>query len=60
MPPNTFAPEKCGRQMKLFDDTDYEKLERLDKAMDSIRNRFGSNAVMRASAMGEEETERKK
>lgn len=54
------SKEDCGRQMKLFDDTDYEKLERLDKAMDSIRNRFGSNAVMRASAMGEEETERKK
>ena len=52
--------EDKGRQMSLFDNTDYEKLERLDKAMDSIRNRFGSNAVMRASAMGEEETERKK
>ena len=52
--------EDCGRQMNLFDDTDYEKLERLDKAMDSIRNRFGSNAVMRASSMREEEAERKK
>ena len=46
--------EDCGRQMNLFDDTDYEKLERLDKAMDSIRNRFGSNAVMRASSMRED------
>ena len=40
--------------MNLFDDTDYEKLERLDKAMDSIRDRFGSNAVMRASSMRED------
>ncbi len=38
-----------NRQMSLFDDTDYEKLERLDKAMDSIREKFGENAVRRAS-----------
>lgn len=40
-----------GRQMSLFDNTDYEKLEKLDKAMDSIRERFGSQAVQRASFM---------
>lgn len=40
--------ENC-RQMDLFDTTDYEKLERLDKAVDSIRNRFGSDAIMRAA-----------
>ena len=38
-----------SRQLSLFDTTDYEKLERLDKAMDSIRERFGSGAVKRAS-----------
>lgn len=38
-----------SRQMNLFDNTDYEKLEKLDKAMDSIRARFGSGAVQRAS-----------
>lgn len=35
--------------MSLFDDTDYEKLERLDRAMDSIREKFGTEAVRRAS-----------
>jgi len=43
--------ENQGRQMSLFDDTDYEKLEKLDKAMDSIRTRFGSGAVLRASSL---------
>ena len=38
-----------GRQMNLFDNTDYEKLEKLDKAMDNIKSRFGAGAVSRAS-----------
>ena len=38
-----------GRQMDLFDNTDYEKLEKLDRAMDNIKNRFGAGAVSRAS-----------
>ena len=38
-----------GRQLSLFDDSDHEKLERLDRAMDSIRERFGADAVKRAS-----------
>ena len=38
-----------NRQLTLFDDTDYEKLERLDRAIDSIRERFGADAVQRAS-----------
>ena len=38
-----------SRQLSLFDTTDYDKLQRLDKAMDSIRERFGSGAVKRAS-----------
>lgn len=45
--------ENAGRQMTLFDDTDYEKLEKLDKAMDSIRRKFGSGAVKRASSIRE-------
>lgn len=48
--------ESSGRQMNLFDETDYEKLEKLDKAMDSIRRKFGAGAVQRASAMREEDT----
>ena len=43
--------EDQGRQMSLFDTTDYEKLEKLDRAMDAIRTRFGSGAVQRASNM---------
>lgn len=49
------AKEDGGRQMSLFDDTDYEKLEKLDKAMDSIRDRFGTGAIRRASALQEDE-----
>lgn len=44
-----------NRQMSLFDDTDYEKLERLDNAMDSIRKRFGTDAIKRASFLDKEE-----
>jgi len=38
-----------GRQMTLFDDADYEKREKLDRVMDSIRERFGTDSVKRAS-----------
>ncbi|MDE6055660.1 MAG: DNA polymerase IV, partial [Lachnospiraceae bacterium] len=37
------------RQLTLFDHTDYEKLEKLDQAIDSIRKRFGADAIQRAS-----------
>lgn len=40
------------RQWNMFDDTDYEKLERLDTAIDSIRRRYGIDAVKRASFLG--------
>ncbi len=43
--------EDRGRQMSLFDTTDYEKLEKLDRAMDSIRDRFGAGAVMRGNSI---------
>lgn len=36
------------RQMNLFDATDYEKLTKLDETIDSIRGRFGMDAVKRA------------
>lgn len=38
-----------ARQLRLFDSADYEKLERLDKAVDDIRKRFGADSVVRAS-----------
>ena len=41
--------EERGRQMNLFDTTDYEKMEKMDQAVDQIRKKFGNNAIMRAS-----------
>ena len=41
--------EAQSRQITLFDNKDYEKLEKLDRAIDSIRERFGADAVQRAS-----------
>jgi DNA polymerase-4 len=38
-----------ARQLNLFDDMDYEKLERLDRAVDDIRKRFGADSIVRAS-----------
>ncbi len=37
------------RQYSLFDQVDYEKLEKANKAIDSIRAKFGEDSVMRAS-----------
>ena len=36
------------RQLDLFDQKDYEKLERMDRAVDDIRKKFGIDAVKRA------------
>ncbi len=41
--------EGSGRQLSLFDQTDYEKLEKLDRALDNIKARFGDHAVQRAA-----------
>lgn len=41
--------EESVRQLNIFDRTDYEKLEKLDRAVDCIREKFGSDAVKRAS-----------
>ncbi|HJC11349.1 MAG TPA: DNA polymerase IV [Candidatus Blautia merdigallinarum] len=43
------SSESQGRQMSLFDNTDYEKMERMDQAVDKIRKKYGKNAIMRAS-----------
>lgn len=40
---------KDARQLSLFDNESSEKLEKLDKAMDSIREKYGSDAIKRAS-----------
>lgn len=37
------------RQINMFDHTDYEKWERLDRTIDQIRRRYGIDAVKRAS-----------
>lgn len=47
-----------GRQLSLFDDGNYEKLEKLDRAMDSIRERYGSDAVKRASLLSKDHSGR--
>lgn len=38
-----------ARQMTLFDDTDYDKLEKMDNAIDAIRLKYGIDAVKRAT-----------
>lgn len=39
---------KSVRQIELFDNTNYERLEQTDIMVDSIRNRYGIDAVKRA------------
>lgn len=40
--------EEEGRQMELFDNTDYKKLRKADAAVDAIRKKYGNDAVKRA------------
>lgn len=40
------------RQLNLFDHEKIEKQQKLDSAIDAIRNRFGKEAIMRASEKG--------
>ena len=49
--------EERGRQMSLFDNTDYEKMEKMDQAVDAIRKKFGKNAIMRASFLDNKKVE---
>lgn len=37
------------RQATFFDEVDYEKLERMDKTVDALRRRYGTDSVMRAA-----------
>ena len=37
------------RQIQLFDSADYEKLEKMDAAIDRIRRRYGIDAVRRSA-----------
>lgn len=37
------------RQATLFDEVDYEKLEKVDKTVDALRERYGMDSVMRAT-----------
>lgn len=46
-----------SRQLSLFDHTDYEKLEKLDYAVDSIRERFGRDAIVRASFLKQDKVD---
>ncbi len=45
--------EMSARQLCLFDETDYEKLAGMDKMVDSIRERFGIDALKRAAFLGQ-------
>lgn len=45
--------EMSARQLCLFDETDYEKLVGMDKMVDSIRERFGIDALKRAVFLGQ-------
>lgn len=36
------------RQTALFDEIDYEKLEKMDKTVDTLRKRYGTDSLMRA------------
>ena len=40
------------RQMDMFDDTDYERLEKLDGTVDQIRKRYGIDSLKRAVFVG--------
>lgn len=44
-----YQKKSDGIQLSLFDNENIEKLEKLDRAMDSIREKYGSDAVRRAS-----------
>ncbi|MBO5483769.1 MAG: DNA polymerase IV [Lachnospiraceae bacterium] len=54
------SQEGTYHQMNLFENEEnHEKLEKLDQAMDQIRNRFGKDAVKRASFMRDGTEKRK-
>lgn len=42
------------RQYSLFDEGDYDRLEKLDTAVDAIREKFGEKAIVRATFLSGE------
>ena len=51
------ASDQCYTQYSLFDTEKNEKLEKLDMAIDSIRLRYGDNAIKRARLLDERKKE---
>lgn len=51
------SKHNSARQMSLFETVDYEKLEKLDRAVDCIRERFGTDSIQRASFLGQNRIE---
>ena len=43
--------EQQGTQISLFDNSKNEKLEKLDKVVDSLKNKYGYNSIKRAGDM---------
>ncbi len=54
------ASDENYTQYSLFDTEKNEKLEKLDLAIDSIRNKYGDNAIKRARFLKEESSTRPK
>ena len=50
------ASDENYTQYSLFDTAKNEKLEKLDLAIDSIRNKYGDNAIKRARLMENSES----
>ena len=46
--------EQSYRQYNLFDSEKYDRLEKLDSAIDQIRKRYGEDSVKRASFLNSE------
>ena len=46
--------EESFRQYDLFDMNNYDKLSKLDKAVDNIRNKYGEDSIKRASFLKSE------
>lgn len=45
--------DDSGRQISLFDELDYEKLAIVDRTVDTLRERFGTDSVMRAAFLNQ-------
>lgn len=47
------ATERSYEQINMFDSEKYEKLSKLNSAIDSIRNKYGESSIKRASMMND-------